>query len=118
MGLFDVVCDLTVLQEKAKACDLCGILQNALNQKGLKAPRVVDLRNDAAHIGLKDGPNLLSLYLEPGEMASYLARIRALTYQYSSSGANSRGWTTRPDTTFRSKHCQLLCALERVDSSL
>lgn len=89
MGLFDVVCNLTLLQEKAKACDLCSILQNALSRKGLKAPGVVNLRNDAAHVGLKDGPNLLSLYCEPGEIPSYLVGLCALTYLCSSIGAGS-----------------------------
>ena len=72
MDLFDVVCDLTVLQEKAKTCDLCHILQDALSRKGLKAPRVVDLYNEATHVSLKDGPDLLSLYFEPGEISSIL----------------------------------------------
>lgn len=67
--MFDVVCDLAVLQEKAKACDLCSILQDALSRQGLKVPGVVKLRSDAAHVGLEDGPNLLSLYYEPGEMS-------------------------------------------------
>lgn len=118
VGLFDVVCNLSVLQEKAKACELCGILQSALNRRGLKAPRVVNLRNEAAHVGLKDGPNLLSLYCEPGELPSYLAGLGPLTYPCSSNGANSRWWTTRSDAAFQPKHVRLLCALERMDPSL
>jgi hypothetical protein len=69
VDLFGVVCDLVVLQEKAKACDLCSILQNALSRKGLEAPRVVNLRHDAAHVGLKDGPNLISLYYDSSEVS-------------------------------------------------
>ncbi|CAN9136397.1 unnamed protein product [Alternaria alternata] len=65
-SLFEGVCDLAALQESAKTCDLCSLLQDALAQKGLRPPSVVDLRSDAAHVGLKDGPNLLSLYCEPG----------------------------------------------------
>ena len=68
-NLFDGVCDLAALQESAKACDLCSLLQDALVQKGLRPPRVVDLRSDAAHVGLKDGPNLLSLYCDPGKIS-------------------------------------------------
>ena len=68
-NLFDGVCDLAALQESATACDLCSLLQDALVQKGLRPPRVVDLRSDAAHVGLKDGPNLLSLYCDPGKIS-------------------------------------------------
>jgi hypothetical protein len=70
VNLFNVVCDLAVLQENAKTCALCSILQEALNHRDLRPPRVVHLRSDAAHVGLKDGPNLLSLYCEPGEIFS------------------------------------------------
>lgn len=68
-SLFDGVCDLAALQESAKTCDLCSLLQDALAQKGLRSPSVVDLRSDAAHVGLKGGPNLLSLYCEPGKIS-------------------------------------------------
>ena len=68
-SLFDGVCHLAALQESAKTCDLCSLLQDALAQKGLRPPSVVDLRSDAAHVGLKDGPNLLSLYCEPGKIS-------------------------------------------------
>lgn len=100
MSLFDVKCDLALLLEKVKFCDLCGILQDALNRKGLKAPQVVTLRNEAAHIGLKDGPNLISLYCEPGEIPSFLARFYALTYPLSSISADSPKRTTRHDAAF------------------
>ncbi|OWY42225.1 HET-like protein [Alternaria alternata] len=52
-------------EDKAKDCDLCNLLLDALSRKVVGAPRVLHLRNDAAHVGLRDGPNLLSLYSEP-----------------------------------------------------
>jgi hypothetical protein len=70
VDLFGEVCDLAVLQDRAKACDLCSILLESLNRKGLKTQGRVNLRTDAAHVGLKDGPNLLSLYCAFGEMCS------------------------------------------------
>lgn len=70
MDLFDTACDLEVLQEKARACELCSMLQDALNTQHLRAPGVVNLRRDTAHVGIKDGPNLLSLYCEPGKIPS------------------------------------------------
>jgi hypothetical protein len=71
VNLFNTVCDLAVLHENAKTCGFCGMLQDALTRKNLRPPlRVVNLRSDSAHVGLKDGPNLLSLYCEPGEISS------------------------------------------------
>lgn len=65
--LFDPVYDLTILQQRARSCDICSLLQDALNRRGIRARQAVALRQDAAHVGLKNGPNLLSLYCEPGE---------------------------------------------------
>ena len=65
--LYDPVCDLTVLQQRAGSCDLCSVLQYALNRKGIRAPKVVALRQDLTHVGLSNGGNLLSLYGELGE---------------------------------------------------
>lgn len=67
-SIFDKFCDVAVLQGKARNCDLCSLLQDALEYKGIKAPITVELRQNAAHVGLKDGPNLLSLYCEPGRV--------------------------------------------------
>lgn len=77
-NLFDGLCDLAVLQESAKTCDLCSLLQDALVRKGLRPPEVVDLRSDSAHVGLKDGANLLSLYCEPGKTSSNLYQYKYL----------------------------------------
>ncbi|KAJ6286663.1 hypothetical protein J3E71DRAFT_388342 [Bipolaris maydis] len=65
LPIFDKFCEVAVLQARAQHCDLCSLLQDALDFKGIKLPGTVELRQDAAHVGLKDGPNLLSLYCEP-----------------------------------------------------
>jgi hypothetical protein len=65
--LFDPVCDLITLQQRARSCDICSLLQDTLNRKGIRERQVVALRQDAAHVGLRNGPNLLSMYCEPGE---------------------------------------------------
>jgi hypothetical protein len=33
-------------------------------------PKIATLRNDGAHVGIQDGPNLLSLYRQYGENPS------------------------------------------------
>ncbi|EUC43333.1 hypothetical protein COCMIDRAFT_38701 [Bipolaris oryzae ATCC 44560] len=63
--IFDKFCDVAVLQGRARNCNLCSLLQDALEYKGIKVPITVELRQDAAHVGLKDGSNLLSFYCEP-----------------------------------------------------
>lgn len=72
---FDRVCDVAALQERARNCDLCYLLQGALDRKGIKPPRIVELRQDAAHVGLENGPNLLSLYCGPGKIMLKAHRI-------------------------------------------
>ncbi|KAF2107047.1 hypothetical protein BDV96DRAFT_506859 [Lophiotrema nucula] len=66
--LFDTVCDLSRLKAQSHGCDMCALLQEALARKGIKAPRVVELRQNAANVGLKNGPNLLSIYSEPSNL--------------------------------------------------
>ncbi|KAF2821528.1 HET-domain-containing protein [Ophiobolus disseminans] len=63
--LFDDVYDLTVLQQRARKCRICSILQIALTRKGLGERQSVQLQQDTGHVGLRNGPNLLSLYCEP-----------------------------------------------------
>ncbi|KAJ4115389.1 hypothetical protein NW768_011241 [Fusarium equiseti] len=46
-------------------CDLCGLLLNVLNQQD-KRSGIVELQHVNATIGIKDGPNLLSIYVPPG----------------------------------------------------
>lgn len=65
--LFDQVYDLTDLQQQARNCNICSLLEESLHRKGIRAPKVVALQQDAAHVRLRNGPNLLSLYSEPGE---------------------------------------------------
>ncbi|PVH93374.1 HET-domain-containing protein [Periconia macrospinosa] len=65
---FDKFCDVAVLRERARACDLCELLQEALERKGIRPPLTVELRQDAARVGLESGPNLLSYYCEPGKI--------------------------------------------------
>ncbi|OAL47430.1 HET-domain-containing protein [Pyrenochaeta sp. DS3sAY3a] len=63
--LFDRVYDLTDLQQQARNCNICSLLEESLHRKGIRAPKVVALQQDAAHVRLRNGPNLLSLYSEP-----------------------------------------------------
>jgi hypothetical protein len=47
-------------------CDLCGLLLRVLNRQD-KQSRIVELQHVNATIGVKDGPNLLSIYAPPSE---------------------------------------------------
>lgn len=64
--LFDPVLDLTDLKQRNSSCDICTLLQIAIERKGIKEHQLVALRQDTTHIGLENGPNLLTLYCEPG----------------------------------------------------
>nr|XP_036578630.1 heterokaryon incompatibility protein [Colletotrichum truncatum]KAF6785925.1 heterokaryon incompatibility protein [Colletotrichum truncatum] len=46
-------------------CDLCGILLDALRRVYNVLPEVVRLRQTRTTISVEDGPNLLSIYIEP-----------------------------------------------------
>jgi hypothetical protein len=62
--LFDPECDLSSLQPQA--CDLCFLLFRALDVVGIVPPRVITLRQKGAIVGVENGPDLLSIYVEPG----------------------------------------------------
>lgn len=47
-------------------CDLHGLLLKSLDREGYTPPRVFTLRQDGAIVGIENGPNLLSIYVEPG----------------------------------------------------
>ncbi|OLN81982.1 Interleukin-1 receptor-associated kinase 4 [Colletotrichum chlorophyti] len=61
--LFESECHVSEMQE---SCDLCGLLFHALKRAGIMPPAVVKLRQTGTTIGLEGGPNLLSIYIEPG----------------------------------------------------
>ncbi|RDW58909.1 hypothetical protein BP6252_13385 [Coleophoma cylindrospora] len=64
--LFESTCDLSTLQLKSRTCPLCKLLFDALVMVEIKLPRSVELRHEGATVGVKDGPDLLSIYAEPG----------------------------------------------------
>ncbi|CAJ2513010.1 Uu.00g011290.m01.CDS01 [Anthostomella pinea] len=58
-----------VLCHKCRTIDstrLFGLLQEALGIRGYKSPKVVSLREDGRTVGIQDGPDLLSIYVDPG----------------------------------------------------
>ncbi|KAK8092472.1 uncharacterized protein PG998_014957 [Apiospora kogelbergensis] len=73
--LFEQACDLYVIQERSDFCELCSLLLHAVRQTGLRLPRWVALRQSDGNIGIKGGPNLLSLYSEPGEASTKTHRL-------------------------------------------
>ncbi|KAK1637532.1 hypothetical protein BDP81DRAFT_460224 [Colletotrichum phormii] len=48
-------------------CDLCSILLGALERVYAVVPELVRLRQNHTIVGVEDGPNLLSIYVEPGQ---------------------------------------------------
>jgi hypothetical protein len=64
--LFDPECDLSTLRMISDTCDLHGLLLRSLEREGYIPPRVFTLRQDGALVGIENGPNLLSIYVEPG----------------------------------------------------
>jgi hypothetical protein len=62
--LFQPSCDTSKLQP---TCDLCGLLLEVLDQRYDKTLSEVELRHIDATIGIKDGPDLLSIYAPPGK---------------------------------------------------
>ncbi|KAK2028969.1 heterokaryon incompatibility protein [Colletotrichum zoysiae] len=49
-----------------QSCNLCVLLLDSLNRVGITSPAVVKLRQTGTTIALEGGPNLLSIYIEPG----------------------------------------------------
>jgi hypothetical protein len=56
-------CDISKLN-KWTSCDLCALLFKASERESITG--VVKLRRNGAIVGVKNGPNLLSIYVEPG----------------------------------------------------
>ncbi|KAK1992798.1 HET-domain-containing protein [Colletotrichum falcatum] len=54
------------LSTMQRSCDLCGLLIDSLDRAGITSPAIVKLRQTGTTIGLEGGPNLLSIYIEPG----------------------------------------------------
>ncbi|KAK1961823.1 heterokaryon incompatibility protein [Colletotrichum sublineola] len=61
--LFQSEFQLSTMQ---RSCDLCGLLLDSLSRVGIASPAVVKLRQTGTTIGIEGGPNLLSIYIEPG----------------------------------------------------
>lgn len=62
--IFDSVCDLSRL--KPQTCDLCKLLIKALIKENISSSGEVRLRQNGAVVGVENGSNLLSIYVEPG----------------------------------------------------
>jgi hypothetical protein len=58
------VYDLSLLEHYN--CDLCKLLFKALEKKNIKPPGIVKLHQNGAVVGVENGSNLLSIYVEPG----------------------------------------------------
>ncbi|KAK2051810.1 heterokaryon incompatibility protein [Colletotrichum caudatum] len=54
------------LSKMQRSCDLCGLLLDSLNRVGITSPAIVKIHQTGTTIGLEGGPNLLSIYIEPG----------------------------------------------------
>jgi len=66
--LFHPKCYLLTLQTLSKTCRLHELLKKSLlEREGYTPPGNFTLRQDGAIIGIEDGPNLLSIYAEPGQ---------------------------------------------------
>jgi hypothetical protein len=65
--LFDSTCDLSKLKYSSENCVLCGLLQDTLVRRGYKAPNIVTLRQNGAVVSVENGPDLLSIYVDPGK---------------------------------------------------
>ncbi|KAK2595008.1 hypothetical protein QQS21_007262 [Conoideocrella luteorostrata] len=48
-------------------CDLCRLLQEALIRRGFIGPNMISLRCNGSVVGVDNGPNLLSLYVNPAQ---------------------------------------------------
>ncbi|KAF2972322.1 hypothetical protein GQX73_g1231 [Xylaria multiplex] len=58
-------CDLSELESSSRACGLCRLLLDSLYRHGERPPKTVPLRCDGAVVGIENGPNLLSIYVDP-----------------------------------------------------
>ncbi|RYP27078.1 hypothetical protein DL768_011347 [Monosporascus sp. mg162] len=59
-----IVADLELMSHR---CDLCNLLFGTLDNTGIpQPPRVITLSQDGGTVGVKHGPKLLSIYVEPG----------------------------------------------------
>ncbi|EFQ30167.1 heterokaryon incompatibility protein [Colletotrichum graminicola M1.001] len=54
------------LSTMQRSCELCVLLLDSLSRAGITSPAVVKLLQTGTAIGLEGGPNLLSIYAEPG----------------------------------------------------
>ncbi|KAK1584941.1 heterokaryon incompatibility protein [Colletotrichum navitas] len=55
------------LSAMQRSCELCVLLLDSLSRVGIESSAVVKLRQTGTTIGLEGGPNLLSIYIEPGD---------------------------------------------------
>ncbi|RYP04080.1 hypothetical protein DL765_010313 [Monosporascus sp. GIB2] len=54
------------LELMSHSCDLCNLLFKTLDSTGIRPPRVITLSQNGGTVGIKHGPKLLSIYVEPG----------------------------------------------------
>ncbi|KAI1120765.1 hypothetical protein F5Y10DRAFT_289312 [Nemania abortiva] len=65
-SLFNPIINRVELELSAKGCDLCRLLRDALNAQELGSRTVVSLHQNGIIVGIQNGPNLLSIYVDPG----------------------------------------------------
>ncbi|KAI1176227.1 hypothetical protein F4777DRAFT_588102 [Nemania sp. FL0916] len=53
------------LDTSSQSCDLCGLLRDALNAQESDLPEVISLRQNESVVRIENGPNLLSIYVDP-----------------------------------------------------
>ncbi|KAI0868529.1 hypothetical protein GGS24DRAFT_494486 [Hypoxylon argillaceum] len=63
--LFLSKCNLSELELSSQACELCRLLLDSLYHYGNRPTKTVSLRQNGAVVGIEDGPNLLSIYVDP-----------------------------------------------------
>ncbi|KAI0855223.1 hypothetical protein F4860DRAFT_507647 [Xylaria cubensis] len=64
--LFKSVINCDELELSSQICALCRLLYDALKAQGKELPTVISLRQNGSIVGINDGPNLLSIYVDPG----------------------------------------------------
>ncbi|TRX89299.1 hypothetical protein FHL15_009736 [Xylaria flabelliformis] len=64
--LFKSVINRDELEISSQFCALCRLLQDALKTQGKGLPTVISLRQNGSVVGINNGPNLLSIYVDPG----------------------------------------------------
>ncbi|KAI0439927.1 hypothetical protein F4803DRAFT_567955 [Xylaria telfairii] len=64
--LFKANINRNELESSSRDCDLCRLLHDALRTQKKDLSTVISLRQDGSLVSIRDGPNLLSIYIDPG----------------------------------------------------